>query len=109
CEGPSSDAEWEAFAETLSYVRADTASPVDDDWARLVAAVASARERFSLPDNVFFHLAVPPDFFGPIAERLGACGLARSGSGWRRLVVEKPFGEDLASARELDTALRAIF
>ena len=62
-----------------------------------------------IPDNVLFHLAVPPALFGPIAGRLGASGLAPGVGGWRRLVVEKPFGHDRASARELDRRLREVF
>ncbi|HET9948932.1 MAG TPA: glucose-6-phosphate dehydrogenase [Longimicrobiales bacterium] len=109
CEGPWNEAKWQAFEERLSYVRADTGAPVDEEWVRLASSVQTAREHFDIPDNVFFHLAVPPDLFGPIAERLGACGLARSESGWRRVVVEKPFGQDLESARALDASVRSIF
>ncbi|MEU9886876.1 glucose-6-phosphate dehydrogenase [Sphaerisporangium sp. NPDC051011] len=60
-----------------------------------------------IPDDAFavHYLAVPPALFGPIAERLGAEGLSARG----RLVVEKPFGHDLASARQLNTALHRHF
>jgi len=65
--------------------------------------------RFAIPNNVMFHLAVPPALFGPIAGRLGAAGLATSEHGWRRLVVEKPFGRDRTSARDLNRQLREVF
>jgi glucose-6-phosphate 1-dehydrogenase len=60
-----------------------------------------------IPDDAFavHYLAVPPALFGPIAERLGVAGLNARG----RLVVEKPFGHDLASARQLNTALHRHF
>ena len=60
-----------------------------------------------IPDDAFavHYLAMPPALFGPIAERLGAAGLNTRG----RLVVEKPFGHDLASARQLNTALHRHF
>ncbi len=60
--------------------------------------------------NCLFYLATIPRLFGPIAARLGECGLAQEPPGaFRRFVVEKPFGHDLASARELDAQLRAHF
>ncbi len=65
-----------------------------------------------VPGNYIFYLATQPDFFGPIAERLREAGLARSnaqGSPWSRLIIEKPFGHDLASARELNRFLQSAF
>src|SRR3546814_16164463 len=56
--------------------------------------------------NAIFYLATAPRFFGPIVERLAAAGLTAEGEGcFRRIVVEKPFGTDLASARELDARI----
>lgn len=52
--------------------------------------------------NVIFYLATPPGAFGPISENLNKVGLSRTEKGWRRLVVEKPFGHDLPSAIELN-------
>jgi glucose-6-phosphate 1-dehydrogenase len=54
---------------------------------------------------VLFYLATPPDAFAVIARQLGKAGLLRESSGWRRLVIEKPFGHDLASAVALDKKL----
>ena len=62
--------------------------------------------------NRLFYLATAPDFFPVIAESLGAAGLAEEGDGdepFARLVIEKPFGADLASARELNSRLNAAF
>jgi glucose-6-phosphate 1-dehydrogenase len=56
-----------------------------------------------------FHLATPPKFFITIVQRLSAAGLARSENGWRRLVIEKPFGEDEGTARELNEEIRDVF
>jgi glucose-6-phosphate 1-dehydrogenase len=54
-------------------------------------------------------LATPPDAFAPIARELGRVGLLKEdGGAWRRLVVEKPFGNDLASARALNLELLSI-
>src|SRR2546421_532116 len=59
--------------------------------------------------NRLFYLATPPDLFAPIGSRLGSSGLAReAGRGWRRVIVEKPFGVDLASARALNRTLLEV-
>jgi glucose-6-phosphate 1-dehydrogenase len=58
--------------------------------------------------NVLFYLSTQPSQYAPIAHGIGVAGLGK-GSGWRRLVVEKPFGHDLASARELSDHLHEVF
>lgn len=59
--------------------------------------------------NVIFYLATAPDFFGPIVEGLGKAGLAKQGDDrFRRIIIEKPFGTDLASARALDEKILRI-
>jgi glucose-6-phosphate 1-dehydrogenase len=55
-----------------------------------------------------FYLSTQPSQYAPIAHGIGAAGMGK-GSGWRRLVVEKPFGHDLASARELSNELHEVF
>ncbi|MEW6320363.1 MAG: glucose-6-phosphate dehydrogenase [Acidobacteriota bacterium] len=61
------------------------------------------------PRSALFYLATPPALFEPIVERLGASGLAAEMPGvWRRVIVEKPFGHDLASARALNSRMRAV-
>ena len=100
---------WDGFAGCLHYVRGDANSPPEGDYASLADAVRRIRSEFGIPDNVLFHLAVPPALFGTITERLGAAGLANSDAGWRRLIVEKPFGVDRASAIALDRQVREVF
>jgi glucose-6-phosphate 1-dehydrogenase len=98
---------WESFAPLLSFVGGDATSA--DDYAVLAAEIGKVRAALAIPDNLMFHLAVPASLFGTIATQLGESGLARSDQGWRRLVVEKPFGEDRDSARALDRQLREVF
>lgn len=63
----------------------------------------------NLPGHALFYLATPPQAFGPIAAALGRNGLLEERDGrWRRLVVEKPFGHDLASAQALNASLREV-
>ncbi len=62
--------------------------------------------------NRLFYLATPPSFFPVIIRHLGAVGLARpeqSEKGWTRIIIEKPFGRDLASARELNRTVTSVF
>jgi glucose-6-phosphate 1-dehydrogenase len=56
-----------------------------------------------------FYLASPPDSYVPIVRNLGAAGLSSPGEGWTRIVVEKPYGRDLASAQDLDAEVHAVF
>ena len=101
------DAEiWTAFARLLHFSRGDFADP--GAYTRLKDRILEVRTEHQIPDNVFFHLAAPPEFFGPVVDRLAETGLHR-GEGWRRLVVEKPFGTNRESARELDGRLRQVF
>jgi glucose-6-phosphate 1-dehydrogenase len=98
---------WEELAPRLHYLAGDFTA--EDDYHTLGERLEEIRRGADLPDNVFFHLATPPSFFGTIAEKLDAVGLSRGESGWRRLVIEKPFGEDRASARKLQRELQAVF
>ena len=59
--------------------------------------------------NRIFYLATAPEFFGPIVKQLGASGMAKPEKGWTRIIVEKPFGHDLESARTLNTELASVF
>jgi len=89
---------WEPFAERLSFAPASAEQP-----EALLEAVARA-ERDLAPDvRRLVYLAVPPRAFGPMVEMLGAAGLTERA----RVIVEKPFGSDLASARALNRTLEA--
>ena len=101
--------DWPAFARRLSFVSGDAMSGPDEAYATLAAEIDRVQSVFAIPGNVMFHMAVPAALFAPIAERLGAAGLATSNHGWRRLIVEKPFGRDRASAQRLDRQLQAVF
>jgi glucose-6-phosphate 1-dehydrogenase len=92
-----------AWAERFLYFET-----MDDDAAPLRARVETLEREFDLPQNRVFYLSLPPKAFGPTVEHLGAVQLDRS-DGWTRLVVEKPFGRDLESARELDRTVHKYF
>lgn len=84
---------WERFASRLSY-RSGNLGPRD---------VRALTETVRGP--AAFYLALPPGMFGGAASALAAAGLHEDSAGWRRLVIEKPFGQDLASARALQSEL----
>jgi glucose-6-phosphate 1-dehydrogenase len=65
-------------------------------------------EQYSIPGNRMFYLAMAPEFFGTIAAHLKEEGLTATG-GWNRLVIEKPFGHDLPSAKKLNEQIRESF
>jgi len=80
----------------------------ESDYAQLSLRVRELEQRHSLPGNRIFYLAVPPAAVVPIVQSIHASGLV-SVHGWTRLVLEKPFGHDLASARDLNHGLHEFF
>ncbi|MBN3845798.1 glucose-6-phosphate dehydrogenase [Paraburkholderia sp. Ac-20342] len=97
--GKLDDDAWNWVAQRLEYMAGEFES--DDTFAQLKQKLAQ-----SPGGNVIFYLAVGARFFKPIVEHLGKAGLLKEGEsandGFRRLVIEKPFGTDLASARDLN-------
>lgn len=100
------DAQWADFAEHIVYSRLDVKS--DEDFARLHQVVQDIEHRVSDPANRLFYMAMAPEYFGVIALRLRDSGLTKT-EGWRRLIIEKPFGHDYASAQELNDELCDVF
>ncbi|WP_431854241.1 glucose-6-phosphate dehydrogenase [Azospirillum sp.] len=97
----------EALLGRLFHVAGDFADP--ETYRRLTDRLADVAGRFGTDGNVLFYLATPPAAFAPIVRNLGASGLTREKGGvWRRVVVEKPFGTDLASARSLNAELQTV-
>jgi len=97
---------WNAFAGGLFYVAGDIADA--GLYQQLAGKLAEIEESRHTGGNVLFYLSTQPSQYAPIALGLGKAGLGK-GNGWRRLVVEKPFGHDLESARELSDRLHEVF
>jgi glucose-6-phosphate 1-dehydrogenase len=100
---------WDSFARSLHYV-----SGTFDDlkaYLHLGDRLLRQDEAHGTNGNRLFYLATPPTAYATIAQRLGEAGLVRGSrtGGWARLVVEKPFGRDLSSARDLNDALGMVF
>ena len=95
---------WKRIEDRLYYVSGEfNGAPL---FERLKQTLAEIRERHHIPPNFLFYLAVPPDMFGTVVDGLTKAGLASEDEGWRRVIVEKPFGYDLESARALNNELR---
>ncbi|WP_171168243.1 glucose-6-phosphate dehydrogenase [Streptomyces sp. I05A-00742] len=101
CPEPPGDADWRAFEERLSFGAADPGAPEP-----LLAAVGNAERALGGSPRRLCHLAVPPAAFPSMVELLGGTGLAGDRT---RVIVEKPFGTDLASARALNATVHAVF
>ncbi len=100
CITKPTDPSWPSFAERLSFGAADPGNAT-----ALVEAVQRAEKEIPGPVRRLYHLAVPPAAFTSVVDNLGATGLAKDA----RVIVEKPFGTDLASARALNQAVLAVF
>ena len=97
---------WEEFARGLHY----SAGDLQDAglYTHLGARLEELERTHKTGGNVLFYLSTAPSLYAEVVTRLAAAGLT-AGSGWRRVVVEKPFGHDLASARELSRRIQQAF
>jgi glucose-6-phosphate 1-dehydrogenase len=104
---PPNDAVWQRFAASVFYLAGDPTNPaLYPELERLLRAQERTR---GMPPNRLFYCATPPSLYDPIVANLGAAGLARVEGGWTRIVIEKPFGRDSASARALNQHLTTVF
>jgi len=101
------EAAWNSFAAALFYLSGDFSA--NETFGSLRERLSQIEADRATQGNRIFYLATAPDFFGLIARNLGAARLAQSDTGWTRLIVEKPFGRDLESARALNDELSSIF
>jgi glucose-6-phosphate 1-dehydrogenase len=95
---------WDSFAQGMHYLTADINNPADyDKLSEILAQVDAER---GTQGNRLFYLSVAPKFYAEAVKQLGEHKLAKpEGKGWVRVIVEKPFGTDLESARELNREL----
>jgi len=104
------DAAWHNLADKMEYVRGDLATP--ELHQKLRGALEQADQQHGTAGNALFYLAVAEQFFSVVVERLAEAKLTEESAGeggkpayWRRVVIEKPFGHSLDSARELDAKI----
>ncbi|QGQ97271.1 glucose-6-phosphate dehydrogenase [Paenibacillus psychroresistens] len=95
-----------AFLEAFRYSVLDVGHK--EDYQKLLQLVEQREAELNIPQNRLFYLSVGPEFFDIIATSIKESGLG-STKGWKRLIIEKPFGHDLQSARELNQKLSISF
>src|SRR3989441_7851122 len=101
-------ASWTRFADRLFYVSAD--SMKEADYAHVARTLAEVEPRFGTGGDRLFYLASPPSTYEPILTNLGRSELIRYGSRqpWTRVIIEKPFGRDEATARRLNVLVDRV-
>jgi glucose-6-phosphate 1-dehydrogenase len=100
-------ATWDKFAEQIHYFNGNLDNA--DDFPKLDLFLHSLENG---PANRLYYLATAPEFYSPVASFLGAAGMSKDDEvygAWRRIIIEKPFGRDLASALELNHSVHSAF
>jgi glucose-6-phosphate 1-dehydrogenase len=107
--GPIIPAKWDMFASNLLYQAGDYGD--QNSYAQLAKRLAELDAGKKLGGNRLFYLSTPPEVYPDIVEQLGRAGLARPSNpnSWVRIIIEKPFGRDLATARELNKIVLNVF
>ena len=98
---------WSVFVERLNYLSGSATE--ENTFNELKTLLIRIDSQYKTGGNYFYYLATSPDLFSPIVQQLGRVGLAHEEGGrWRRIIIEKPFGHDLDSARVLNRELREV-
>ena len=103
---PVDDAIAQKLLNCVTCIEADPGEP--DSFDRMRDQLDKLEEARGTGGNRLFYLATPPSAFAPIARQLGRTGMLKENGSWRRLVVEKPFGTDLESAKKLNSELLGL-
>jgi glucose-6-phosphate 1-dehydrogenase len=98
---------WDWFLKRIYYIKGEFEDP--KTFQALTEQIEVVAKTHNVPGNYFFYMAVAPRFFGEVVRQLGSAGLAQEKNGrWRRVVVEKPFGRDLDSAKALNAEIKQV-
>ena len=101
---PIDQAAWERFRQCLSYSKLNLPQP---------ETYTNLRDHLDAMDNGssnrLYYLSIAPEFYEHVVANLGRLDMAREGGGWRRIVIEKPFGYDLPTAQSLNQAVHRVF
>jgi glucose-6-phosphate 1-dehydrogenase len=103
----ATDEEWDEFAARLSYVTADVTNA--DALRTLYDRVADAADGSVQTLNCLYYLALAPGLYEPAIHALADAGMTDESQGWRRIVIEKPFGSDLITAQSLNRHIHSVF
>jgi len=98
---------WQRFTERLSYQRGEFSDPTT--YSVLGTRLNDVDEQLQTQGNYLFYLATAPKFFAQIVQQLGNARLSNQENGrWRRVIIEKPFGQDLESAKALNRQIKSV-
>ena len=103
---------WPQFQQRITYMAGGYDDP--ETYRKLAHELSKVDSNQKIQGNYLFYLATPPNLYPVIIEQLGKAGLnrpesAKNGENWKRIVIEKPFGRDLESARKLNEQAHAVF
>jgi glucose-6-phosphate 1-dehydrogenase len=100
---PLEPEKWARIEERLYYLSGN----FDDDalYQRIGETLPRLQSKHGVPPNYLFYFAIPPEMFGTVGHHLADAGLTKETDGWRRVIIEKPFGYDLKTARALQAEL----
>jgi len=98
--------QWEWLSQRIHYVSGNFDDP--NVYQTLGTLLSALDKQLGTKGNYFFYLATAPTFFGLIIKQLGAAGLVTEDKGFRRVIIEKPFGRDLDSAKALNKEIRKV-
>jgi glucose-6-phosphate 1-dehydrogenase len=104
---PDDKKQWQKFANEISYLQGNYDDP--STYQRLAKNLVQPNSDSRDGGNCLFYLATPSFLHPIIIKQLGLAKLEKAASGWRRIIVEKPFGRDLESARKLNTEVNHVF
>src|ERR1700726_3836401 len=97
---------WHWFARRIYYMAGDFDDPAAYD--KLRDLLVQIDKEHGTRENYFYYLATAPSFFSPIVKQLGAAGMVSEEKGWRRVIIEKPFGRSYDSAVALNKEIRQV-
>jgi glucose-6-phosphate 1-dehydrogenase len=97
---------WHWFSRRIFYVSGDFDNP--EAYQKLKTLLAEVDQEHGTRSNYFYYLATAPGFFGTIVGQLGQAGLVKEETGWRRAIIEKPFGRDYDTACKLNKQVREV-
>ena len=106
-DSPFDEDLWNSFAKNLFYIAGDLNGV--GLYSQIFDKLAEIETTHQTGGNALFYLSTQPSYYGPVANWLGAANLQRHPAGWRRIIIEKPFGHDLNSARILNDDIHRVF
>lgn len=98
---------WESFSCIFKYLELDFVK--DNTYSSLKNLISDLCSNYDHQENIMYYMAVSPEYFSVIVDKLDKNGLADRSRGIKRIIIEKPFGENLESARDLNEKITKIF